>query len=148
MCVPRAHAGTGFSQIFGLQATFDISLTTETGLTTLSNMPVASTEDRSGGLLAWPFLFFVSYSCLCLQATFDISLTTETGLTALSNMPVASTQVRSGGLTTTQFATSPPMSTYLVALIMGNLTSVSTMVPHPVSGQPDRNVSIYGTPDR
>ena len=40
------------------------------------------------------------------------------------------------------------MSTYLVALIMGNLTSVSAMVPHPDPGQADRKVSIYGTPDR
>ena len=40
------------------------------------------------------------------------------------------------------------MSTYLVALIMGNLTSVSTTVPHPDASQPARTVSIYGTPDR
>ena len=87
-------------------------------------------------------------ACCSLQATFDISLTTTTGLIALSNMPVIATQDLSNGDTTTHFATSPPMSTYLVALIMGNLTSVSTMVPHPEPGQPDRNVSIYGTPDR
>lgn len=31
---------------------------------------------------------------------------------------------------------------------MGNLTSVSTLVPHPQAGQPARNGSIYGTPDR
>ena len=83
-----------------------------------------------------------------LQATFDISLTTTTGLTALSNMPVIATDDLLSGDTTTHFATSPAMSTYLVALIMGNLTSVSTMVPHPDPSQPDRNVSIYGTPDR
>ena len=83
-----------------------------------------------------------------LQATFDISLTTTTGLTALSNMPVVTSEERPTGLTTTHFATSPPMSTYLVALIMGNLTSVSTMVPHPVAALPARKVSIYGTPDR
>lgn len=83
-----------------------------------------------------------------MQATFDISLTTTTGLTALSNMPVAATQDLPTGLTTTHFATSPPMSTYLVALIMGNLTSVSTLVPHPDPAKPARNVSIYGTPDR
>lgn len=85
---------------------------------------------------------------LYLQATFDISLTTTSGLIALSNMPVIATDDLPGGDTTTHFATSPAMSTYLVALIMGNLTSVSTMVPHPDPSQPDRNVSIYGTPDR
>ncbi len=124
-----------------LQATFDISLTTTTGLTALSNMPVIATQDLSTGNTTLN-------TCHFLQATFDISLTTTTGLTALSNMPVIATQDLSSGDTTTHFATSPPMSTYLVALIMGNLTSVSTMVPHLEPGQPDRNVSIYGTPDR
>jgi len=61
-------------------------------------------------------------TCHSLQATFDISLTTTTGLTALSNMPVIATQDLSSGDITTHFATEP--------------------------GQPDRNVSIYGTPDR
>lgn len=91
---------------------------------------------------------YLDFTLACLQATFDISLTTTTGLTALSNMPVIATEDLSSGDTTTHFATSPAMSTYLVALIMGNLTSVSTMVPHPDPGQADRKVSIYGTPDR
>ena len=95
-------------------------------------------------------LFYITHLKLCsaLQATFDISLTTTTGLTALSNMPVIASKDLPTGLTATHFATSPPMSTYLVALIMGNLTSVYTMVPHPDATQPARNVSIYGTPDR
>ena len=63
-------------------------------------------------------------------------------------MPVIASEDLPTGLTTTHFATSPPMSTYLVALIMGNLTNVSTTVPHPDPTQPDRKVSIYGTPDR
>ena len=124
-----------------LQATFDISLTNTPGLTALSNMPVIATQDLSTGYTSLN-------TCHFLQATFDISLTTTTGLTALSNMPVIATQDLSSGYTTTHFATSPRMSTYLVALIMGNLTSVATMVPNPEPGRPDRNVSIYGTPDR
>ena len=83
-----------------------------------------------------------------MQANFSITLETRTGVTALSNMPVRATHHHEQGWTSTHFQTSPPMSTYLVALIMGNLTSVFTMVPHPVAGQPDRNVSIYGTPQR
>lgn len=83
-----------------------------------------------------------------MQANFTITLETRTGLTALSNMPVRATHHHEQGWTSTHFETSPAMSTYLVAMIMGNLTSVSTMVPHPEPGHPPRNVSIYGTPER
>lgn len=72
------------------------------------------------------------------------------GLTALTNMPLEHTHPAEGGLQTSHFQTSPPMSTYLVAFIVGNLTHVSTTVPAPAgaaSGEP-RPVSIYGTPQR
>ena len=83
-----------------------------------------------------------------MQANFTITLETRIGVTALSNMPVRATHHHEQGWMSTHFETSPAMSTYLVAMIMGNLTSVSTLVPHPEAGQPARNVSIYGTPDR
>ena len=122
-----SQAASATQSIPHLQATLDTSSTTTKGLT----VPPSLTHVK-----------------LHLQATFDISLTTTTGLTALSNMPVIASEDLPTGLTATHFATSPPMSTYLVALIMGNLTSVSTTVPHPDPTKPDRKVSIYGTPDR
>ncbi len=58
------------------------------------------------------------------KATFDVSVTTETGITVLGNMPVASQSESDGRLHTT-FGTTPRMSTYLVALVMGELHAVS-----------------------
>lgn len=54
------------------------------------------------------------------KATFDISVTTETGITVLGNMPIAQQDKQEGRLVTT-FAQTPRMSTYLVALVMGEL---------------------------
>lgn len=85
-----------------------------------------------------------------LKAAFEIKLRTPVGLTALTNMPLEHTHPAEGGLQTSHFQTSPPMSTYLVAFIVGNLTHVSTTVPAPAgaaSGE-SRPVSIYGTPQR
>ncbi|KAL0050168.1 hypothetical protein WJX82_005668 [Trebouxia sp. C0006] len=142
--LPRPHATLSmdfdYSLRPGLEGLYRSQFTAADG----TNNTLGTTQfETSGARLAFP-----CFDEPALKATFDISLTTTTGLTALSNMPVIATQDLSSGDTTTHFATSPPMSTYLVALIMGNLTSVSTMVPHPEPGQPDRNVSIYGTPDR
>ena len=90
------------------------------------------------------------HSGYCLQAAFEIKLTTPVGLTALTNMPLEHTHPVEGGLQTSHFQTSPPMSTYLVAFIVGNLTHVSTIVPAPVgaASEEPRPVSIYGTPQR
>ena len=93
---------------------------------------------------------FDHHSISHLQAAFEIKLRTPVGLTALTNMPLEHTHPAEGGLQTSHFQTSPPMSTYLVAFIVGNLTHVSTTVPAPAgaaSGE-SRPVSIYGTPQR
>lgn len=58
------------------------------------------------------------------KATFDLTLTTETGVTTLANMPVRE-QHESNGILTTSFETSPRMSPYLLAFVVGELQSKS-----------------------
>ena len=58
------------------------------------------------------------------KATFDVTLVVPAELEAVSNMPIASeTEVRSG-VKSVRFEETPVMSTYLLAFIIGNLTSV------------------------
>lgn len=59
------------------------------------------------------------------KATFDVTLTTEQGVTVLGNMPVASENVEDDRLVT-KFMTTPKMSTYLVAWVVGEMHKVST----------------------
>lgn len=54
------------------------------------------------------------------KATFDVTLTTEEGVTVLGNMPVKSQSTENGRLVTA-FETSPRMSSYLVAWVVGDL---------------------------
>ncbi|KAJ8683682.1 hypothetical protein QAD02_019474 [Eretmocerus hayati] len=54
-----------------------------------------------------------------LKATFDITLTVPEDLLALSNMPVKSTTAAPSNKKTVVFETTPIMSTYLVALVIG-----------------------------
>lgn len=54
------------------------------------------------------------------KATFDVTLATETGVTVLGNMPIKSQKTENDRLIT-QFETTPRMSTYLVAWVIGDL---------------------------
>lgn len=54
------------------------------------------------------------------KATFDLTLTTETGVTVLGNLHPVNSQEDNGKLVTT-FATTPRMSTYLLAWVYGDL---------------------------
>ncbi|XP_001599897.2 puromycin-sensitive aminopeptidase isoform X2 [Nasonia vitripennis] len=54
-----------------------------------------------------------------LKATFDISLVVPNDLVALSNMPVKSATPAGQNLQTLAFETTPVMSTYLVAIVIG-----------------------------
>jgi aminopeptidase N len=54
------------------------------------------------------------------KATFDVSLTTEQGVTVLGNMPILHQKVEDDVLVTS-FGTSPRMSTYLLAWVVGAL---------------------------
>ncbi|KAK6334137.1 Aminopeptidase 2 mitochondrial [Orbilia brochopaga] len=74
-----------------------------------------------------------------LKATFDISLIADANLTCLSNMNEQSSKTLDNGKKMTTFATTPPMSTYLVAFIVGELKYIETnafRVP----------VRVYATP--
>ncbi len=73
------------------------------------------------------------------KATYDISLTTETGVTALSNMPVQSQQEQDGRLVTT-FATTPKMSSYLVAWMVGDLHKKTAVTKRGIE------VNVWATP--
>lgn len=54
------------------------------------------------------------------KATFDVTLTTETGVEVLGNMPVKSQNIEGTSLVTT-FETTPIMSSYLLAWVVGEL---------------------------
>jgi aminopeptidase N len=73
------------------------------------------------------------------KATFDVTLTTELGVSVLGNMPVQNQTTQNGQLVTS-FETTPHMSTYLLAWVVGEL--------HCVSGKTknDVEVNIWATP--
>ena len=73
------------------------------------------------------------------KATFDVTLTTEPDVTVLGNMPVKRQSTEHGMLVST-FDTTPRMSTYLLAWVVGEL--------HSVSGKTKRgvDVNIWATP--
>lgn len=54
------------------------------------------------------------------KATFDLTLTTETGVTVLGNMPVK-TQAEDNDTLITTFETTPKMSSYLLAWVVGEM---------------------------
>lgn len=73
------------------------------------------------------------------KATFDVTLSTEAGVSVLGNMPITRQSTDDVQLVTT-FETTPRMSTYLLAWVVGEL--------HSVSGKTTRgvDVSIWATP--
>lgn len=73
------------------------------------------------------------------KATFDITVTTEQNVTVLGNMPVRSSEVENNHLVTT-FETTPRMSTYLFALVAGELQSISRTTKDGIK------TSIWSTP--
>ncbi|MGH7142439.1 MAG: M1 family metallopeptidase [Candidatus Saccharimonadales bacterium] len=60
------------------------------------------------------------------KATFQLKLITPKGLSLLSNTPIESQEEGPKSLVTTTFATTPRMSTYLLAFVIGELHSSST----------------------
>lgn len=72
------------------------------------------------------------------KATFDVTLQTEQGVTVLGNMPVKLQRVENE-LLLTQFETTPRMSTYLVAWVVGELQKKTATTKSGVE------VSIWST---
>ncbi|KAG5280989.1 hypothetical protein AALO_G00066240 [Alosa alosa] len=75
------------------------------------------------------------------KATFSVKIKREAGYISLSNMPMTKTTPQKDGLLLDEFEKSVTMSTYLVAFIVANLSSVS----RNVSGT---EVSVYAVPDK
>ncbi|HMK63675.1 MAG TPA: M1 family metallopeptidase, partial [Acidimicrobiales bacterium] len=75
------------------------------------------------------------------KAVFSLSVDVPPGLAACSNSPVASERPGAGGVTTLTFADTIPMSTYLVALVVGPLVKSDAV---EVLGTPVRVVHVPG----
>ncbi len=73
------------------------------------------------------------------KATFDVTLTTETGITVLGNMPVDWQREENGQLVT-KFDTSPRMSSYLLAWVVGEMHKKTAKTKDGVE------VNIWATP--
>ena len=73
------------------------------------------------------------------KATYDVTLVTAPELTVLGNMPVAESSEKDGTLTTT-FATTPRMSSYLLAFVVGELHRKTARTKSGVE------VNIWATP--
>lgn len=73
------------------------------------------------------------------KATFDLTLTTESGVTVLGNMPIKE-QTHDGDRLVTRFDTSPRMSSYLLAWIVGELHKKTALTKNNVE------VNVWATP--
>lgn len=73
------------------------------------------------------------------KAIFDVTLTTEKGVTVLGNMPIIRQQDEDGQLVTT-FDTTPRMSAYLLAWVVGDLHKKSASTANGVE------VNVWATP--
>ena len=77
------------------------------------------------------------------KATFDVKITVSSELTALSNMPViADVPSADGARKTLTYSTTPIMSTYLLAFVVGELEKVSAVTEEGVE------VNVYTTPGK
>ena len=73
------------------------------------------------------------------KATFDVTLTTTDGVTVLGNMPVKKQSSQDGTLTTV-FDTTPKMSTYLLAWVVGEMHRKTATTTSGVE------VNVWATP--
>ncbi len=65
------------------------------------------------------------------KASFDLTLVIPDDLTALSNTPVVEESEAGPGLKSLRFAETPVMSTYLLAFVVGDLTSIESQYTAP-----------------
>lgn len=73
------------------------------------------------------------------KATFDVTLTTEKDITVLGNMPVKNQKIE-GGKLVTEFETTPIMSSYLLAWVVGELHKKTAFTKGGVE------VNVWATP--
>lgn len=78
----------------------------------------------------------------CFKATFDVTLYLPKEWTGLANMPVAVEEDMNSSNKRMVFKRTPPMSTYLLAVCMGPLASISNSTEHGVQ------ISVYTAPGR
>lgn len=84
-----------------------------------------------------------------LQATFDFVMVAPAEQSVLFNMPeILPPATLPDGTMEHRFQRTQPMSTYLVAFIVGDLQKVSIEVPLPAGVAGSRQVSVWGTPER
>ncbi len=79
------------------------------------------------------------------KAPFEVTLVVPTGMRAISNMPCVSEQVSSDELNFKQvnFLPSPPLPTYLLAIMVGNFDVVDGP-PIPADGRRVRDIPLRG----
>ncbi len=75
-------------------------------------------------------------------------MTAPASQTVLFNTQLTSRTPLTDGLALFKFEPTPPMSTYLVAFVVGHLTNVSALVPGNTPFDKSRTVSIWGHPHR
>ncbi|KAG9292135.1 hypothetical protein G9A89_005279 [Geosiphon pyriformis] len=80
-----------------------------------------------------------------IKATFDITLVVPSDLVALSNMNVVSESPIPNGKKEVKFATTPIMSTYLVAFIAGDLAYVEKTTTGVNNGGQSVLIRVYAT---
>lgn len=68
---------------------------------------------------------FPSWDEPLFKATFSLSVVLPSGVTPVSNMPQARQEPGGGGWVRTVFQTTPPMSTYLLALVAGQIERIT-----------------------
>ncbi|HXB62244.1 MAG TPA: M1 family metallopeptidase [Acidobacteriaceae bacterium] len=84
---------------------------------------------------------FPSWDEPAFKATYDLSLTVDKGDTVIANTPILTDAPEDGGKHTITFQTTPKMSTYLVAFLVGDfqcLSGSSDGVPIRVCATPDK----------
>jgi len=84
---------------------------------------------------------FPSFDEPAMKATFDLTMVVDRGDTAISNMAAVSDTPGPEGKHTIRFATTPRMSTYLVAIVVGDFKCIESSadgIPLRICGAPDR----------